>query len=57
MAIRIANLLANGTGGFDWAGVELWAGLFGVSDIEGLLLRLEVLANRPAKLPSDHVET
>lgn len=48
-AIRIANVLSNGAGGFDWAGVELWAGLLGVTDIEGLMLRLEVLANRRGK--------
>lgn len=43
MALRIHNLLSNGTGGIDWAGVPLWVELLGVRDVEGLLLRLETI--------------
>lgn len=37
------NLLATGDGGIDWAGLPLVAGLMGIDDIDGLLLRLQVI--------------
>lgn len=39
----MANLLANGMGGFDWAGLPLVCGWLGVQDIEGLMDRLQVI--------------
>lgn len=43
IAIRAFNLLANGTGGIDWAGLPVVVELLGVEDIEDLLHRLEVI--------------
>ncbi len=53
MAIRIYNLLANGMGGLDWSGLPLWCGALGVTDVEGLLCRLEVIrGHEPPKDPT-----
>lgn len=35
--IRTWNLLANGSGGVDWAGLPYAVALFGVTDVEGLM--------------------
>jgi hypothetical protein len=43
MANRVASLLANGSGGFDWSGLPLLVGWLGVRDVEGLLMRLAVI--------------
>jgi len=41
--MRAYNLLANGSGGLDWAGLPLVAGWLGVRDLDGLLHRLSVI--------------
>lgn len=44
LAIRAWNLLQNGHGAIDWAGLPVVAELLGITDDEGLLQRLEVIA-------------
>lgn len=39
----MARLLANGQGGFDWAGLPLLVGWLGIEDVEGLMTRLAVM--------------
>lgn len=41
--MRAFNLLHNGMGGLDWAGLPLVVELLGVTDIELLLVRLQVI--------------
>ena len=56
-AIRLWNLLATGSGGIDFAGLELAAEWLGVTDIDGLLTRLAVIrTHKPAKA-GDELET
>lgn len=44
------GLLASGAGGVDWAGLPLWAGYFGVADVQGLMQRLAVIRlHKPAR--------
>ena len=43
LAIRAYNLLSNGMGGIDWAGLDVVAACLGISDIEGLVHRLSVI--------------
>lgn len=51
--MQAAQLLANGMGGFDWAGLALVAGYLGCDDIEGLIDALRVIkAWRPPE-PGD----
>jgi hypothetical protein len=40
MAIKAYNLLANGMGGIDWAGIPLVFGMLGISDPEPMIERL-----------------
>ena len=48
LAMRTWNMLANGMGGLDWAGLPLAVALFGIDDVEGLLYRLQVIkSHRP----------
>lgn len=50
LAIRIHNMLANGQGGLDWAGLPYALALFGVREVEPLLHRLSVIkAWKPRK--------
>ena len=49
----MANLLANGMGGFDWAGLPLLCGWLGVQDIEGLMDRLQVIKLHRKRKDSD----
>ena len=42
-AMRIYNMLSNGTGGLDWAGLPYAVGMYGVRDVEGLMHRLVVI--------------
>lgn len=44
------NLLANGSGGLDWAGLPFVAAMLGVDDVEGLMDRLLVIkTHKPPK--------
>lgn len=48
LAIRAWNLLADGNGGVHWQGLELVAGWLGITDLEGLMTRLEIIkGHRP----------
>ena len=50
LAIQIHNMLHNGSGGLDWSGLPLACALYGVSDVEPLLHRLNIIrAHRPPK--------
>ncbi len=43
-------MLHNGSGGLDWSGLPLACALYGVSDVETLLHRLNIIrAHRPPK--------
>ena len=44
-AIRAWNLLGNGSGGIDWAGMPLVCELLGVEDLESFMLRIEIIKN------------
>lgn len=37
------NLLEQGNGGIDWAGLPLLAGLFGIADVDALIVRLRAI--------------
>ena len=57
VAIRCWNLLADGQGGLNWAGLELVAAWLGVDDLDGLLQRLQVIKlHKPpgAQAPGGH---
>lgn len=43
LAIKVWNDLSNGQGGIDWAGLPLIAGLLGIEDIDGLVMRLRTI--------------
>lgn len=48
LAMRCWNLLANGMGGIDWAGLPLAVEWLGVTDVDGLIHRLQVIkAHKP----------
>jgi len=48
LAIKAWNLLANGMGGLDWAGLPLVVDLLGIEDIEALVDALLVIkTHRP----------
>jgi len=50
LAIRAWNLLTDRNGGLHLDGIELVAAWLGISDIEGLLLRLEAIkGHRPPR--------
>lgn len=51
LALRAWNLLANGMGGIDWAGLPLVAALLGIDDAEDLIHRLGVIKNHRAHTP------
>lgn len=40
LALRVWNMLSNGMGGMDWAGLQLAVAMFGIVDVEGLIDRL-----------------
>lgn len=42
-ALTVRNLLANGMGGIDWAGLPFVVEWLGVSDLQGLMQRLSIL--------------
>ena len=52
-AIRGWNLLANGMGGLDWAGLPLVVALLGVDDVEAFVDRLLVIKTH--KPPEDRL--
>jgi hypothetical protein len=37
------HLLSNGSGGLDWAGLDLVCSYLGIDDVEGLMQRLQVI--------------
>jgi hypothetical protein len=43
LAIAVWNLLTNGHGGIDWAGLPYAVALHGVTDLAGLITRLQVI--------------
>ncbi len=43
MAIRAWNMLGNGMGGIDWAGLDVVCAWLGITDIEGLMARLNII--------------
>lgn len=43
MAIHVWNLLANGMGGLDWAGLPVVVGKLGITDVEALIDDLHVI--------------
>ncbi|HEY1395972.1 hypothetical protein [Roseateles sp.] len=48
------NLLSNGMGALDWSGLPLVVQHFGITDVEGLLDRLEVIRqHKPSKSPDE----
>lgn len=47
LAVRAFNMLANGNGGIDWAGLPTVAALLGLDDIATLVHRLMTIKNRP----------
>lgn len=48
LAIQAWNLLANGMGGLDWAGLPLVVAHLGITDVASLLHRLQVIkAHKP----------
>lgn len=48
MAIRIWNLLTDGNGGLNLAGLPLVAEWLGIADLDGLMTRLETIkGHRP----------
>ena len=42
-AIRAWNLLANGMGGLDWSGLPYACAHLGITDIDGLITRLQII--------------
>jgi len=49
IAFKVTAMLANGSGGLDWAGLPLACALFGVRDVTGLVERLRVIKAYDAK--------
>lgn len=48
MAIEVWNALCDGNGGMDWGGLQLLVELYGIEDVEGLVMRLKVIkAHKP----------
>jgi hypothetical protein len=43
MAVRAFNMLANGRGGIDWAGLPVVSAFLAVDDVEALIDDLETL--------------
>ena len=43
MALKVHAMLANGSGGLDWAGLPLACALYGVRDVQMLLHRILVI--------------
>lgn len=41
--MKIANMLANGMGGFDWAGLPMACAYHGIDDLDALLMRLYII--------------
>lgn len=43
LAFKVFGLLANGSGGLDWAGMPLACARYGVQDVAGLIDRLLII--------------
>lgn len=49
-ALRAWNLLGNGMGGIDWAGLPYVAAWLGITNVDGLMQRLSVIKHhKPPK--------
>lgn len=49
MAVHAYNLLANGSGGIDWAGLPVICAYLGITDVEPLIHAIGVIkSHRPA---------
>ena len=53
VAIRVAHLIANGMGGYDWSRIDLIVAWLGVEDIAGLLWRLEAIKKHACSGPQE----
>lgn len=52
IAIRAFNLLANGMGGLNWAGLDTVVAYLGITDLDDLICRLEVIrTHKPPESP------
>lgn len=51
-AIRAYNLLSNGSGGIDWAGLDFVVELLGIEDVEALAEALLCIRLRPRRSAS-----
>lgn len=43
IAAKVNAMIANGSGGIDWAGLPYAVAFYGVRDIAGLLTRLQII--------------
>lgn len=61
MAIAVFNVLCDGFGGVNWAGLDLWVEKLGIEDVDGLLDRLRIIKlhkpTRDANSDANHRET
>lgn len=48
-AIKAYNLLSNGTGGIDWAGLDVVVEMLGIEDVEALIEALLCIRLRPRR--------
>lgn len=46
LAFKVFNLLADGMGGLNWAGMPLVCGWLGVQDIDDLMHRMAIIKTR-----------
>lgn len=53
MAIKAWNLLSNGQGGLDWAGLPLVAEFLGITDMDMLMTRLSVIKSYKKPEPEE----
>ena len=54
-AIKAYNLLSNGMGGIDWAGLDVVVEMLGIEDVEALIEALLCIRLRPRR--SDDTDT
>lgn len=56
LALAAYNLLANGMGGIDWAGLDVVVELLGIDDVEALIEALLCIRLRPRRSASPDTE-